>query len=273
MISVAATTVTYNGDFQTKIKAISEAGFDETEIWMGDLFEHPEGPDIAINIMTDFGVKPIALQALRNFEGCLPEQKVLKRRFAIAYLDMCAALGIPILVLASNTGAEALTENQILIDDLGELGDLAQERGVKIAYEPIAWARYVNSLERAIPLLVKLKHHSVGLQLDSFHVSMERDGLSQLSQYGHTIPIFLVEISDYLRSEKLAPIDISRAYRLFPGEGNSAVEEFGAVVKALGYQGSVVIEIFNAYYKNLNPSVVSSRAFSAISNYRNNFLV
>ncbi len=267
-ISLAATTATYGGDFRTKMKAMSEAGFHATEVWMGDLFEHPEGPDVAIKAMADHGVAPIALQALRNFEGCPPEQRLLKRRFAITYLDMCAALQIPLLVLASHTGAEALGEAQRLVDDLGDLGDLALERGVKVAYEPVAWARHTGTLARAIPLLARLRHPAIGLQLDSFHVSMEQGGVAQMSGLGPDVPVFLVEVSDHAATEGLAPIDISRAYRLLPGEGNSDVDLFGAALRALGYRGPVVIEIFNAYYRTLDPGIMARRAYSAIAAYR-----
>lgn len=267
-ISLAATTATYGGDFRSKIKAMSEAGFRATEVWMSDLFEHPEGPDVAIKAMADHGILPIALQALRNFEGCPAEQRPLKRRFAITYLDMCAALHIPVLVLASHTGVEASGETQRLIDDLGELGDLAQERGIKVAYEPIAWARHTGSLARAIPLLASLGHAAVGLQLDSFHVSMEQGGVAQMSRIGPDVPVFLVEVSDHAASQGLVAIDISRAYRLLPGEGNSDVDRFGAALRALGYEGPIVIEIFNAYYRTLDPQVMARRAYSAIAAYR-----
>lgn len=272
-ISLASTTVTYSGDLRSKIKAMSEAGFRETEVWMSDLFEHPEGPEVAIRVMSDYGVKPIALQALRNFEGCPSVQKSLRRGFALVYLDMCAALQIPVLVLASNTGDEATGDTQRILDDLGELGDLALARGIKVAYEPIAWARHTGTLARAIPLLASLRHPAVGLQLDSFHVSMERDGVAQLNRLGTNVPIFLVEVSDHARTEGLAAIDISRAYRLLPGEGNSDVHQFGSAVRALGYDGPVVIEIFNTYYKTLDPSVMAQRAYSAIAAYRDHFLI
>ncbi len=272
VISLAGTTVTYGGDFRSKIKAMSAAGFRETEVWMSDLFEHPEGPDVAIKVMADHGVMPIALQALRNFEGCPQEQMPLKHRFAVTYLDVCAALQIPVLVLASHTGADALGGTQRLIDDLGVLGDLARERGIKIAYEPVAWARHTSTLASAIPLLSSLRHPAIGLQLDSFHVSMEQGGIAQLSKLGQDVPVFLVEVSDHAATQGLSSIDISRAYRLLPGEGNSDVGQFGEGVRALGYCGPIVIEIFNAYYKTLDPLAMAGRAFSAIAAYRDNFL-
>lgn len=271
-MNLASTTVTYSGDFRTKIKAMSESGFRETEVWMSDLFEHPEGPDVAIRVMADHGVKPIALQALRNFEGCPDVQKPLKRSFAITYLDMCAALQIPTLVLASHTGPDALGEPSRLIDDLGTLGDLAQERGIKVAYEPVAWARHTSTLACAIPLLSSLKHAAVGLQLDSFHVSMEEDGISQLGRLGADVPVFLIEVSDHVRAPGLTAMEISRAYRLLPGEGSSDVDQFGLAVRTLGYEGPIVIEIFNAFYKTLDPAIAAQRAYSAIAAYRKSFL-
>lgn len=268
MTSLASTTVSYGGDFHNKIRAMAEAGFRETEVWMSDLFEHPEGPDVAIRILSEYGVKPIALQALRNFEGCPDTRKAMKRSFAVTYLDVCAALEIPVLVLASHTGDDACGEQQRLIDDLGELGDLALARGIRIAYEPIAWARHVNGLAKAVPLLAALQHPAVGLQLDSFHVSMEAGGIEHLQRLDQRVPVFLVEVSDHARTPGLAPIDISRAYRLLPGEGNSDVDLFGAALSTVGYKGPLVIEIFNTYYKTLAAPSMAQRAYQSIANYR-----
>lgn len=245
---------------------MADAGFQQTEIWMSDLFEHPEGPDVAMKVLVEHNIKPIALQALRNFEGCPRESLTTKRQMAIAYLDICAALNIPLLVLASNSSSLAMGQEQCLVDDLGLLGDLAEERGVRVAYEPIAWATHVGTLEQAIPILAQLRHSCIGLQLDSFHVSYEPKGVQRIRALTPDVEVFLAEVSDH-PAVKTAAIEVSRAYRLFPGEGSSDVDQFGTALSSIGYQGPLVVEVFNAYYKTLDAKVVAARAYAALSRY------
>lgn len=264
-VSLACSTVTFAGDFPSKIQAMSAAGFRETEVWLRDLFEHPEGPDVAMKILSDHGVAPIALQALRNFEGCPAPQRETRTRLATACLDLCAALGIPLLVLASNCAADAEAGDGRIIDDLGALGDLAAARGVRIAYEPIAWATHVHALERAVPLLASLNHTHVGLQLDSFHICHEPGGTDRMAAI-RGIPIFLAEVSDY-PDLNISVVETSRAYRLFPDEGNRGPDRYGPALARIGYQGPLVVEVFNAYYKSLDAEAVARRAYTSLSEY------
>lgn len=245
---------------------MADAGFQQTEIWMSDLFEHPEGPDIAMKVLAEYDVKPLALQALRNFEGCPRESLTVKRQMAIAYLDICAALEIPLLVLASNSSSIAMGQTQCLVDDLGMLGDLASERRVRVAYEPIAWATHMGTLERAVPILAKLSHPGVGLQLDSFHVSYEAKGVQRIKALDPDVKVFLAEVSDH-PALKAAAVEVSRAYRLFPGEGSSDVDQFGKALASIGYAGPLVVEVFNAYYKTLDAQAVAARAYAALSRF------
>jgi 4-hydroxyphenylpyruvate dioxygenase len=264
-VSLACSTVTFAGDFPAKIQAMSATGFRETEVWLRDLFEHPEGPEIAMKILADQGVAPIALQALRNFEGCPAAQRETRTRLATACLDLCAGLGIPLLVLASNCAGDADGNDGRIIDDLGTLGDLAEARGVRIAYEPIAWATHVHTLQRAVPLLAGLNHAHVGLQLDSFHICHEPGGTDRMAAI-RGIPVFLAEVSDYPDLD-IPIMETSRAYRLFPHEGNHGPDSYGSALACIGYQGPLVVEVFNAYYKSLDAGAVARRAYASLAEY------
>lgn len=264
---LGATTVTWAGSFSEKIRAMRAAGFACTEIWMSDLFEHPEGPDVARRILDDNGVRPVALQALRNFEGCPRAARAARLQLATAYLDICASQGIPVLVLAANTDAAADGNRQHLLDDLGALGDLAAARGVKVAFEPIAWATHMRTLSEAIPLLAELSHDHVGLQVDSFHVSQEAGGTDTLRRGGAAVPIVLVEVSDHVPMNTDLRT-LSRAYRLFPGEGASNLPDLAAALGSLAYDGPLIVEVFNAYYRTCDRDAVARTAFESLLRFR-----
>lgn len=263
----ACTTVTFSGTFPEKIRAMANAGFTLTEVWMSDLFEHAEGPDVAVRIMKDHGVAPVALQALRNFEGCPREEFASKLRLATAYLDICASQGIPTLVLAANTSLGAEGGTQRLIDDLGALGDLAAERGVNVAFEPIAWASHLGTLQAAVPVLAALRHDHIGLQIDTFHVSQEAGGAQRVAGLGTDVPVFMVEVSDHFPMD-FDVLTLSRAYRLFPGEGSSNLSDQAAALAHIGYTGPLVVEVFNAYYRTCDRDTVAGKAFRSLARFR-----
>ncbi|MEH2563744.1 hypothetical protein [Bradyrhizobium sp. AZCC 2289] len=73
--------------------------------------------------------------------------------------------------------------------------------------------------------------------------------------------IFMVELSDFAASA-LPPIEISRHYRLFPGEGHSPMQSFLREVIKTGYAGCLSVEVFNALYRQSDPFDTAHRSMA-----------
>jgi len=258
---LSMTTSTFGGALDGKLRAMAAAGFGATEFWPKDLFEHPDGPDAALAQLKAYGLEVSAYQALRNYEGAPPEERARKSGIATQMMDQMALLGADLLVVASNTSEETSADRARMADDLARLGDLAAARGVRIAYEPIAWGRHVRSFEDGWAVVRAAGHPQVGLLLDSFHSFILDTPLAALSDIDGS-KIFLVELSDFARSA-LPFIDIARHYRLFPGEGLSQMAEFVQRVRATGYTGCYSVEVFNAHCRAGDPTEVALRAMAA----------
>jgi sugar phosphate isomerase/epimerase len=260
---IGTTTSTFGGSLATKLKAMSTAGFVATEFWPKDLFEHPDGPTTAIELLRENGLTVSIYQALRNYEGAPPADRDQKLGIAEQMMDQMGLIGCDILALPSNSGLDSSGDREKIVTDLVRLGDLARSRGMRIALEPLCWGRWINDYHDGWAVVREANHPNVGLMLDSFHAFLSGSSLTEIAD----IPgdkIFLVEVSDFAASA-LDFIEISRHYRLFPGEGNSPMAAFLRQVAATGYTGCLSVEVFNAFYRQNDPFDTARRGAACMS--------
>ena len=78
-------------------------------------------------------------------------------------------LGTDLILICSNVSDQSLGGVNRAADDLRELGDLADERNLRIGYEALAWGRHVNDHRDAWEIVRRADHANVGLILDTFH--------------------------------------------------------------------------------------------------------
>ncbi len=262
-ISIGSTTSTFGGPLATKLKAMSTAGFVATEFWPKDLFEHPDGPTTAVELLRENGLTVSIYQALRNYEGTPPADRDQKLGIAEQMMDQMSLIGCDTLSLPSNSGPDSMGDREKIAADLARLGDLARSRGMRIAFEPICWGRWIKDYRDGWAVVREVNHPNIGLMLDSFHVFLPGSPLTEIAD----IPgekIFVVEVADFAGSA-LDFIEISRHYRLFPGEGNSPMEAFLRQVAKTGYTGCLSVEVFNAFYRQNDPFDTARRGAACIS--------
>jgi 4-hydroxyphenylpyruvate dioxygenase len=260
---IGTTTSTFGGPLATKLKAMSAAGFVATEFWPKDLFEHPDGPTTAVELLREHGLTVSIYQALRNYEGAPPVDRDQKLGIAEQMMDQMGLISCDLLSLPSNSGSDSSGDREKIVADLARLGDLARSRGMRIAFEPICWGRWISDYRDGWAVVREVNHPNVGLMLDSFHVFLPNSPLAAIAD----IPgdnIFLVEVADFAPSA-LEPIEISRHYRLFPGEGNSPMDAFLRQVEKTGYTGCLSVEVFNAFYRQNDPFDTARRGAASMS--------
>lgn len=262
MSCLGFSTVTLSGDLATKARAMRKAGFTATELWARDLFEHFEGPEVALRVLRDEGMRVCAFQAIRHFEGCQRAERAQKLDIARRMMDLAHLAGARLITLAANSQASAMGEFSCLVDDLGELAQEAEQRGLRIAYEPVAWAPHVHDWKQALKLIEAVNSCALGLQLDVFHAFIQ--GQTRIALDEHELRhLLLVEVCDYSPMQ-LPAIDISRSYRLFPGEGCAPLETFFGGLQRSGYAGDIVLEVFNAACLNQGADPVARKAWHSM---------
>lgn len=259
---LACTTVSFGGRLPDKLAATARAGFGQTEMWPRDYYEHNEGPDIAIDLLAQHDLKVACYQCLRNFEGMPDALRERKKRIATQMFDQMNLIGCKTVVLCSNISPLSTGDTARIVEDLRLLGSLAQPYGVRVAWEPICWGRWVRDYREAWKIVQQVDHPCIGMVLDCFHVFALDLPVEPIAKIDRE-KIFLVEVADNAKSN-LDFLEISRSFRLFPGEGATPVPAFVEQIAKTGYDDVIAVEVFNSYYQTLPVDAVAERAMKSM---------
>jgi sugar phosphate isomerase/epimerase len=127
----------------------------------------------------------------------------------------------------------------------------------------------VNRWHQAWDIVRRCNRQNVGLNLDSFHMSVHGDDTPETLAQLAEVPvekIFLVQLADYFfeYSDRQADmIELARHQRLFPGEGLHDVRDLVQLLEQKGYRGHYTFEVFNDDYVNSDPMVVGQRGMKS----------
>lgn len=240
-------TVCLSGTLEEKLRAAARAGFDGVEIFEQDLVVSPDSPEAIATLAADLGLSLDLYQPFRDLESVdeAQFQKNLKR--AETKFQLMARLGIDTMLLCSNVGTATIADDGVVVEQLRRLGDLAESHRVNIAYEALAWGRFVSEYDHAWDLVKAADHPRIGTCLDSFHILSRSTDLSRIAE----IPgdkIFFLQLAD-APALTMDVLSWSRHHRVFPGEGAWDLSDFLTRVAATGYAGPVSLEVFNDSFR------------------------
>ena len=240
-------TVCLSGTLREKMQACAIAGFDGIEIFEQDLVTSSLSPEQIRSMAADLGLTLDLYQPFRDFDSVPEELLAANLRRAEAKFRLMSRLGMDTILVCSNVATASIDDDELRAAQLSRLAELAGDHGVKVAYEALAWGKYVNDYEHAHRLVARVDHPNLGTCLDSFHI-LSRDWDTAPIEQFNPEKIFFVQVAD---APKLS-MDVlswSRHYRVFPGEGQFELAKFmGHVVRA-GYTGPVSLEVFNDVFR------------------------
>ncbi len=245
-------TVCLSGTLTDKLSAASGAGFDGVEIFENDLVAAPFSPAEIRDRCADLGLAVELYQPFRDAEALPPEAFVRVLRRAERKFDVMEDLGAETVLMCSTTSAEAIDDDDLAAEQLHTLADRAGERGLRIAYEALAWGRHVSTWDHSWEIVRRAGHPSLGLCLDSFHVLSRGSDPSAFA----AVPadrLFFLQLADapHLAMDVL---QWSRHHRLFPGQGAFDLPGFLRQVLAAGYRGPLSLEVFNDVFRQSDPA-------------------
>ena len=240
-------TVCLSGTLREKMQACAIAGFDGIEIFEQDLVTSPLSPEDVRKMAADLGLTLDLYQPFRDFDSVPDELLAANLRRAEAKFRLMSRLGMDTILVCSNVATASIDDDGLRAEQLAALAALAQDHGVKVAYEALAWGKYVNDYEHAHRLVETVGHPNLGTCLDSFHI-LSRDWDTAPIESFNPEKIFFVQVADAPKLS-LDVLSWSRHFRVFPGEGQFDLAKFlGHVVRA-GYTGPVSLEVFNDVFR------------------------
>ncbi|WLQ52004.1 TIM barrel protein [Streptomyces poriferorum] len=240
-------TVSVSGTLTEKLNAVARAGFDGVEIFENDLLGSSLAPEQIRERASDLGLELFLYQPMRDVEGLSADAFARSMRRAEHKFRVMRRLGIDTVLACSNVSTHARDDDALAAAQLRELAVLADEYGIRVAYEALAWGRHVNTYDRAWRIVEAADHPALGVCLDSFHVlarGSDPDGFAAIPGE----KIFFVQLAD----APLMGMDVlqwSRHHRLFPGQGDFDLAEFVRSVVRSGYDGPLSLEVFNDVFR------------------------
>ncbi|HWS34282.1 MAG TPA: TIM barrel protein [Actinoplanes sp.] len=245
-------TVCVSGTLDDKLTAAAAAGFDGIELFENDLVVSPWSPAEVRSRSADLGLTIDLYQPFRDLESADHGHFTRSLERASRKFDVMADLGVNTVLVCSSVAADAPDDDDLIAAQLSALADRAAERGMRIAYEALAWGRHVSTWDRSWRIVRQADHPALGLCLDSFHVlsrEISPAGIADITPG----KIFFLQLADapHLRMDVL---QWSRHHRLFPGQGAFDLPAFVRLVLAAGYDGPLSLEVFNDVFRQSDPT-------------------
>ncbi len=244
-------TVSLSGTLPEKLEAIAVAKFDGVEIFENDLVFSSLSPGEVRAICGDLGLTIDLFQPFRDLEGVDDAQFLRNLERAKRKFDLMVELGAPLLLVCANATPSAIDDAARSAAQMHRMAELAQTRGIKIAFEALAWSTHINTFERAFEIVRHTDHPHLGLALDSFHtLALPNDWSGLTGLPGERI--FFMQIADAPKLD-MASLMLSRHHRCLPGQGEMDVAGFVDAALRAGYTGTISLEIFNDGFRSAPP--------------------
>ncbi|MGH3318620.1 MAG: bifunctional sugar phosphate isomerase/epimerase/4-hydroxyphenylpyruvate dioxygenase family protein [Streptosporangiaceae bacterium] len=255
-------TVCLSGTLTEKLDAVTAAGFDGVEIFENDLLTSPLPPESVRARLTDLGLKLELYQPFRDFEGVSTDRFKANLRRARHKFALMRRLGATQLLVCSNVGGDPVADDELAAAQLADMAELAAERGMRVAYEALAWGRHVNDYEHAWRIVEMADHPALGVCLDSFHI-LSRGGDPAAIERIPGEKIFFLQLSD-APVMSLDVLNWSRHFRNFPGQGGLDVAGLTAHAIRAGYEGPLSLEVFNDVFRQSPADRTAVDAFRSL---------
>jgi 4-hydroxyphenylpyruvate dioxygenase len=245
-------TVCLSGTLEDKLAAAAGAGFDGIEVFEPDLVACPWSPAEIAARCADLGLSIDLYQPFRDLDSTDPGRFSRNLRRLERKFDVMAALGTDTVLVCSSVAADAVADDDLLAEQLAAAAGRAADRGLRIAYEALAWGRRVSTWDRSWDAVRTADHPALGLCLDSFHVLSRRgDPAGFVAVPGEKL--FFMQLADAPRLQ-MDVLQWSRHHRLFPGQGAFDLAGFVREVHATGYTGPLSLEVFNDVFRQSDPT-------------------
>ncbi len=253
------TATAKNLDVPTAIAAAARHGYQAIGFWRDRVAE--TGVERTAQLAHDAGLRVSSLCRGGFMTAADPDAIAWALVDNKAAIDEAAGLGAPELVMvvggllaASDFGGPALPDGdrdlvaarQRVVDRVGDLVPYAQDRGVRLALEPMhpifAGDRGVlSTLGQSLDIAEAFDPAAVGVVIDTYHVWWDPQLATQIARAGHSGRISSYQVSDWV-----LPLDLDTLNsRGFMGDGYIDFATITSWIEQAGYSGDVEVEIFN----------------------------
>ncbi|WP_327118457.1 sugar phosphate isomerase/epimerase [Streptomyces sp. NBC_01341] len=230
------------------VEACTASGIGQVGLWRAPVQAY--GVERAGKLFREAGLAVTSLCRGGFLTATDPAERARALRDNRAAIDEAAGVGTDTLVLVSGglpDGQKDLhAARERIADALAELAPYAQERGVRLAIEPLhpmfASDRcVVSTLSQALDLAERFPAEQVGVVVDAYHVWWDDTAPAQIARAGAGGRIHSFQLADWI-TPLPAGVLVGRGQL---GDGCVDFRALRAQVEAAGFDGPIEVEIFN----------------------------
>jgi sugar phosphate isomerase/epimerase len=249
--------------FADDVANYADAGCTGMEIWLPKLETHLESHSPA-DTRTLLAERGMTLAAAAYQGGLLLSQGEARKAHYEHFrkrLDLCQQFGIPTLLVVADfmdrVDAAGLVRAVV---SLTQAAQWAAGFNVKLALEFRGKNTFCASLDTAISLVQAAGEPNVGVNLDVFHYYT---GPSKFEDFAHLTAANLahVQLADLVGTARELAADSDR---VLPGDGDFQLTPIVEMLRRLGYEGWVAVELMNPTLWRANPRQVAEIAYTAL---------
>jgi sugar phosphate isomerase/epimerase len=242
---------TFYSNALTDIRLASETGFEGYEILETKLLRFlDQGYPIEDlkAALERYRVTPVCINALKNVERVLPEERKQLLKEAERLCSAAEAAGFQTIQLLPLCGLQGRPWQEVLeltAHNVAEIADIGREHGVRFQLEPVAWSP-IHSLSQALAVIRAAGRDNVGLVVDFWHLwAKGKTDPAEVARLDSRL-IYGIHFCDGKKPENPDEAWDELALRSYlPGEGDIPIAEWVAAVKATGYDGSWSSELIS----------------------------
>lgn len=234
------------GDIFSHIEACARQGLEYMEIRKLCLQEHLRRggtPEEIKTALDRHGIKPVCLNSIESisFNSKRGARVLVEMSEYLFYC--CKAIGCDCVEVIGSFKAPTDREEEIrqeTVNALLQLSDAARPFGIRLALEYMGVpASSVKSFDQALEIINAVNRDNVGLLVDTWH-HYACGSTPEDIRKARGEQIFMVHTSD---CPQYPPLQAPRAESFLPGDGAADIEGMLKVLKEIGYDGPVSVEV------------------------------
>lgn len=225
-----------------KIRIAAEAGYEGIELWFNEVEEYlAEGGKLTTisDAIKDSGLAIPTMIMLRDWWSATPEEYPQVFQTCSDRIKLAATLGAEHVVACPFLGKNP--DYELGAERYRELLEAGIEAGAKPAVEFLGFVEAVTKIEDALQVVEKSGHPQATLVLDPFHVFRGGGSMEVISQ----LKPEQIAISHFNDAVESIPRETQRdPDRVLPGDGDLDLVHYCRLLKQIGYDGWLSLELF-----------------------------
>lgn len=220
------------------------AGFDAIEPWIDELQAHQDAGGSLQELGAQIRDAGLSVQGAIGFAPWITgDADALEE--ARRDMELVARIGGHLIAAPPMGAVDAkITDLNLIAQRYGALCEIGREVGVRPLVEVWGFSQTLSKLGEAAFVAVESGAANAGVLADVYHLYKGGSPLQGLKTLNAgAMPIF--HVNDY---PEVAPAAIQDADRVWPGDGVAPLQQTFEILRELGFDGFISLELFNPSY-------------------------